>query len=63
MKKKLLNYSLFYYFYKRIKIVRNSFKSFHFGEYGEDILLEGFLKNLKKVFMLMLVAIILSKDL
>ena len=48
MKKKLLNYSLFYYFYKRIKIVRNSFKSFHFGEYGEDIFIRRFFKEFKK---------------
>ena len=48
MKKKLLKNSFFYYFYKRIKIFRNSFKNYHLGEYGEDIFIRRFFKDFKK---------------
>lgn len=47
MKKFLLKNPLFYFFYKRIKIFKNSFKNSHLGEYGEDIFIRRFFKNLK----------------
>lgn len=47
VKKILFNNPLFYYFYKRIKIFRNSFKNHHLGEYGEDIFIRRFFKDLK----------------
>jgi FkbM family methyltransferase len=47
VKKILLKNPLLYFFYKRIKIFRNSFKNSHLGEYGEDIFIRRFFKNLK----------------
>jgi FkbM family methyltransferase len=47
VKKFLLKNPLFYFFYKRIKIFKNSFKNSHLGEYGEDIFIRRFFKNLK----------------
>ena len=50
MKKDLIKNSFFYYFYKKLKIFRNSFKNSHLGEYGEDIFIRRFFKELKKGF-------------
>ena len=50
MKKDLIKNSFFYYFYKRLKILRNSFKNSHLGEYGEDIFVRRFFKEFKKGF-------------
>ena len=50
MKKDLIKNSFFYYFYKRLKILKNSFKNTHLGEYGEDIFIRRFFKELKKGF-------------
>ncbi len=50
MKKNLIKNSFFYYFYKRLKILRNSFKNSHLGEYGEDIFIRRFFKDFKKGF-------------
>jgi FkbM family methyltransferase len=41
----LLNNSITYYFYKRLKILRNSSKNEHLGEFGEDIFIRRFFKN------------------
>ena len=48
MKKILLKNKLIYYFYKRLKIFKNSSKNSHLGEYGEDIFVRRFFKNIKK---------------
>ena len=48
MKKILLKNKFFYYFYKRLKIFKNSTKNSHLGEYGEDIFVRRFFKNIKK---------------
>ena len=50
MKKDLIKNSFFYYFYKRLKILRNSYKNSHLGEYGEDIFVRRFFKDFKKGF-------------
>ncbi len=50
MKKFFLNFKFFYYFYKLIKIYRNSKKKFHLAEFGEDIFVRRFFKKLKKGF-------------
>ena len=50
MKKDLIKNSFFYFFYKRLKIFRNSFKNSHLGEYGEDIFIRRFFKEFKKGF-------------
>ena len=50
MKKDLIKNSFFYYFYKRLKILKNSFKNTHLGEYGEDIFIRRFFKEFKKGF-------------
>ena len=50
MKKRLIKNSFFYYFYKRLKIFKNSFKNTHLGEYGEDIFIRRFFKDFKKGF-------------
>ena len=50
MKKNLIKNSFFYYFYKRLKILKNSFKNTHLGEYGEDIFIRRFFKEFKKGF-------------
>ena len=42
IKKFLINYSLFYYFYK---IFRNKKKGNYFGEFGEDILINRFFRK------------------
>ena len=39
-----------YFLYKKLKIFRNSSKSEHLGEYGEDIFIRRFFKNEKKGF-------------
>ena len=39
-----------YYFYKKIKIFRNSSKNEHLGEFGEDIFIRRFFKNEIKGF-------------
>ena len=48
MKKDLIKNSFFYYFYKRLKIFKNSFKNSHLGEYGEDIFIRRFFKDFKE---------------
>ena len=45
IKKFLINYSLFYYFYKIFKIFRNKGKGNYFGEFGEDILINRFFRK------------------
>ena len=47
MKKKLIKNKIFYYFYKILKIYRNRKPSIHYGEFGEDILVNRILKNLE----------------
>ena len=47
MKKRLLKNKLFYYFYKLLKIHRNKKPSLHFGEFGEDVLINRIFKNKK----------------
>tara|TARA_Y100000022_G_C13139667_1_gene324343 strand:- start:25 stop:726 length:702 start_codon:yes stop_codon:yes gene_type:complete len=47
MKKKLIKNKIFYYFYKILKIYRNRKPSIHYGEFGEDILINRILKNLE----------------
>ena len=47
MKKKLIKNKIFYYFYKLLKIYRNRKPSIHYGEFGEDILVNRILKNLE----------------
>ena len=49
-KKFLLNNFITYFFYKRLKILRNSSKNEHLGEFGEDIFIRRFFKNQKKGF-------------
>jgi FkbM family methyltransferase len=47
--KKLLQKNFItYYFYKKLKIFRNSSKNEHLGEFGEDIFIRRFFKNEKK---------------
>tara|TARA_B100001175_G_scaffold302790_1_gene297166 strand:+ start:809 stop:1504 length:696 start_codon:yes stop_codon:yes gene_type:complete len=48
MKKDLLKNNIFYFFYKRLKIFKNSFKNFHLGEFGEDIFIRRFFKDFKE---------------
>ena len=48
MKKFFLKLKLFYFFYKIIKIFKNSKKNIHLGEFGEDIFVRRFFKKLKK---------------
>ena len=52
MEKFFLKFSFFYFFYKIIKIFRNSKKNVHLGEFGEDIFVRRFFKNFKKGFYL-----------
>ena len=47
MKKKIIQNKFFYYFYKILKIYRNKKPSIHYGEFGEDILINRILKNIK----------------
>ena len=44
-KELLLKNFITYYFYKKIKILRNSSKNEHLGEFGEDIFIRRFFKN------------------
>ena len=47
--KKLLQKNFItYYFYKKLKILKNSKKNEHLGEFGEDIFIRRFFKNDKK---------------
>ena len=39
-----------YYFYKKLKIFRNSSKNSHLGEFGEDIFIRRFFKNTRNGF-------------
>ena len=39
-----------YYFYKKLKIFRNSSKNEHLGEFGEDIFIRRFFKNTRNGF-------------
>ena len=48
MKKRLIRNKIFYYFYKLLKIYRNKKPSIHYGEFGEDILVNRILKNIEK---------------
>ena len=49
--KKLLQKNFItYFFYKKLKIFKNSSKSEHLGEFGEDIFIRRFFKNEKKGF-------------
>ena len=43
MKKRLIRNKIFYYFYKLLKIYRNKKPSIHYGEFGEDILVNRIL--------------------
>ena len=43
----LIRNKIFYYFYKILKIYRNRKPSIHYGEFGEDILVNRILKNLE----------------
>ena len=49
-KELLLKNFITYYFYKKIKIFRNSSKNKHLGEFGEDIFVRRFFKNEIKGF-------------
>ena len=48
MKKFFLKFNLFYFFYKILKIFRNSKKGKHLGEFGEDIFVRRFFKEYEK---------------
>lgn len=48
MKKKIIKFRIIYYFYKLLKIYRNKKPATHYGEFGEDILVNRILKNIKK---------------
>ncbi len=48
MKKILLQNKIFYYFYKRLKIFKNSSQNTYLGEFGEDIFIRRFFKNTTK---------------
>ena len=50
MKKFILKLNFFYFFYKLLKIFRNSKKSIHLAEFGEDIFVRRFFKKVKKGF-------------
>ena len=50
MKKFILKLNFFYFFYKLQKIFRNSKKSVHLAEFGEDIFVRRFFKKVKKGF-------------
>lgn len=45
MKKKILKFRIIYYFYKLLKIYRNKKPATHYGEFGEDILVNRIFKN------------------
>lgn len=48
MKKKILNISFFYYFYKLLKIFRNKKPSFHYGEFAEDVLIDRIFRKVER---------------
>ena len=48
MKTFFLKSNLFYFFYKILKIFRNSKRSKHLGEFGEDIFVRRFFKEYEK---------------
>ena len=50
MKKILIKFRLFYFFYKILKIFKNSKKKTHLGEFGEDIFVRRFFKKNSKGF-------------
>ena len=50
IKEFFLHNAFCYYLYKKIKILRNSAKGNHLGEYGEDIFIRRFFKNFDKGF-------------
>jgi len=50
MKKILIKSQLFYFFYKILKILKNSRKKTHLGEFGEDIFVRRFFKKFSKGF-------------
>ena len=45
MKKIFIKSKFFYFFYKILKIIRNSKKNVHLGEFGEDIFVRRFFKK------------------
>ena len=49
-KKLFLKNFITYYFYKKVKIFRNSSKNEHLGEFGEDIFIRRFFNNKKNGF-------------
>ena len=48
MKKKILNNSFIYHFYKLLKIFRNKKPSFHYGEFAEDVFIDRIFRKVKK---------------
>ena len=50
MKKILIRFRLFYFFYKILKIFKNSKKKTHLGEFGEDVFVRRFFKKTSKGF-------------
>jgi len=50
MKKILIRFKLFYFFYKILKIFKNSKKKMHLGEFGEDVFVRRFFKKTSKGF-------------
>ena len=50
MKKFFLKNSFFYFFYKLLKIYRNSKSKIHFAEFGEDIFVRRFFKKFENGF-------------
>ena len=50
MKKILIKFRLFYFFYKILKIFKNSKKKTHLGEFGEDVFVRRFFKKTSKGF-------------
>ena len=50
MKKFILKLNFLYFFYKVLKIFRNSKKNVHLAEFGEDIFVRRFFKKFKKGF-------------
>ena len=50
MKKILIRFKLFYFFYKILKIFKNSKKKTHLGEFSEDVFVRRFFKKTSKGF-------------
>ena len=46
LKEKILKNKIFYFFYKKIKIHKSKRFNYHLGEFGEDIFINRFFKNL-----------------